>query len=120
MDPETRKEIERILANVESINDLTVDIVAQLKSTNVGRFPIQKFKVKPGKFKLWFTDMHPRHGVEYDAKERHVIIKARHSNLHKLVSSLGGLTTLRKCLNLKRKNTGLNLWSLGTTVGSIV
>lgn len=105
MECETKATIDEILAKTHSIDDLDRDTVAELRATSAGRFSIEKFMVDLDDWSKW-SDMHQEvRGIEYDAQNSCIRIKATGSPLHEAATGVVGewLQGIRDSL---RKATG--------------
>lgn len=112
MDDEKKFEIDRILDAVHSIHDLDKRTINELAGTLAGRFVIEKFKVKPWKWRAWKEGKGDMAGVEYDAKKQRLIIKAVSCTLHETVNAtMAGWShmvarKLRKATGSRFRNSG--------------
>ena len=82
MESEAKARLDRVLAKINSIDDLDPDTVAEMRGTLAGRFSIEKFQVNLSDWQKWSDKMQDVRGVEYDAQNTQIIIKATDSPLH--------------------------------------
>lgn len=90
MECNTRAKVDRILAKTNSIDDLDLDTVAELRGTLAGRFSIEKFSVNLWDWQKW-SDAHQEvREIEYDAQNSCIRIKATGSPLHEATAGAVG------------------------------
>lgn len=90
MEHDTRAKIDKILAKINSIDDLDSDTVAELRGTLAGRFSIEKFSVDLWDWQAWSEKHQEIHGIEYDAQNSRIRIKATGSPLHEAATGVIG------------------------------
>lgn len=98
--------IDEILAKINSIHDLDSDIVAELRATAAERFSVEKFLVEPWDWREWSEKHQEIRGIEYDAQNSRIRIKASSSPLHEAATRTIGewLLGVRDSLNKITKN----------------
>ncbi|PGH17696.1 hypothetical protein AJ80_04704 [Polytolypa hystricis UAMH7299] len=119
MECNTRARIDEILAKTNSIDDLDLDTVAELRGTLAGRFPIEKFQVDLGDWQKWSDEHQEVYGIEYDAQNSHIIIKATGSPLHEAATGAVGewLQGIRDCLSKETGNEFVCIRSADVDLG---
>ncbi|KAK2731826.1 hypothetical protein FQN57_003152 [Myotisia sp. PD_48] len=90
MDCNTRANIGKILAKTNSIDDLDPDTVEELRGTLAGRFSIEKFSVDLWDWQAWSEKHQEIRGIEYDAQNYRIRIKATGSPLHEAATGAVG------------------------------
>ncbi|KAI1908027.1 hypothetical protein LOZ61_005776 [Ophidiomyces ophidiicola] len=120
MEDDTIAKIDKILAKTNSIDDLDLDTVAELRGTLAGRFSIEKFSVDLWDWKAWSEKHQDIRGIEYDAQNSHIQIKATGSPLHEAATGVIGewLQGLRDHLTQATGNKFVCIRSAGVHLSS--
>ncbi|EEP75928.1 predicted protein [Uncinocarpus reesii 1704] len=79
---DARVKIDKILENINSIYDLDSEKILELRATSVDRFSIQKFPVEFCDWVAWSEKHQGIRGVEYNAQNSCIRIKATNNPLH--------------------------------------
>lgn len=74
--------VEEVLKNVESLDDLTDEVVWKLRAIIPEAFPVQKFHVTPLGYQNWLRGREDIRGVEYDSKKSRIIVNTLSGVLH--------------------------------------
>ncbi|KAL1965175.1 hypothetical protein VTN77DRAFT_5929 [Rasamsonia byssochlamydoides] len=74
--------VEEVLKNVESLDDLTDEVVGKLREIVPESFSIAKFHVTPLGYQRWLRGREDIRGVEYDSKENRIIVNTLPQALH--------------------------------------
>lgn len=95
MEHQAQREIERIFDQVHSLDDLSLDIISELRRISRNSFVIEKFTVSPTQYYEWIKKVgDDYHGVEYDAQNACLILREHPRWMHETTTLL-----VNRCLD---------------------
>lgn len=95
MEHQAQREIERILDQVHSLDDLTLDIISEIRRRSRNPFTIRRFTVSPTQYYEWVKKVGDDYrGVEYDAQNSCLILREHPRWMHKSTTLL-----VNRCLD---------------------
>jgi hypothetical protein len=89
-----QRDIDRLLEGVNSVADLTVENIQELRAVSEQSLTIEKFNVTPREYLEWADDrVEDLQGVELDAQKGRLVLKAYPSLIHEVT-----VTTIMRML----------------------
>lgn len=116
MEQQARNRIERILDQVNSLDDLSTDDIVELRRVSESSIIIDKFRVSPAQYYGWVEKFHDGiRGVEFDAQNACLVVKGGPGPMHETATCLIGTTLFRDLEDTLSKATGLDYDLTGST-----
>lgn len=95
MEHQAQREIERILDQVHSLDDLSLDIISAVRRISRNSLIIDKFTVSPAQYYKWVKKVGVDYrGVEYDAQNACLILREHPRRMHEATTLL-----VNRCLD---------------------
>lgn len=88
---QAQAEIERILDQVHSLDDLSVDDIIELRNASEQSIVLDKFKISPTQYHDWLSNVaggESVRGMEYDAQNACIVLKGRPGLTHEAATSV--------------------------------
>ncbi|GAD97168.1 hypothetical protein TSTA_041500 [Paecilomyces variotii No. 5] len=120
MEDQAQDQFERILARVHSLDDLSADVVVELRRISEGSLVLDKFKVPTAEYWNWLDKVGDDiRGVEYDAQNARIALKGGPGWMHEAASQLINSRLLRELEDRLSAATGSRYFLTGSTCCSL-